>query len=267
MTSFARKVLNDLPAPTNTGAANNLQILQEFTNRTPKAGGKVDVQISPTLSLFGRVGWRDADIFDNPPISRTVRRRAATRETYVTQQAVLERLDLYAERHVAARSALRLVDHEGGQESRGARRRAASAEVDVRHHRAAERSARRGGPADAVDHRLLGPWPAGDQPAVAVSDGLQSEGQLHLAAGPPLAQDRLRVPARADRSAGRQPALRPRFLRRPVLEGGVDRGQQQPLQPRRLHVRRALDLRAQQHPRRRAASRTCTSCICRTTGA
>ena len=62
-------MLNDLPAPTNSGTANNLQILQEFTNRTPKAGGKVDIQFSPRLSAFGRVGWRDADIFDNPPIS------------------------------------------------------------------------------------------------------------------------------------------------------------------------------------------------------
>ena len=84
----------------------------------------------------------------------------------------------------------------------------------------------------------LGSRPPGDQPAVAVPDGVQPEGQLHLAAGPSLAQDRLRIPARADRSAGRQPALRPRFLRRPVLAAGVDRGQQQPLQPRRLHVRR-----------------------------
>ncbi len=69
MTAFARKVLNDLPAPSNAGTANNLQILQEFTNKTPKAGGKVDVQFSPKLSAFGRVGWRDVDIFDNPPIS------------------------------------------------------------------------------------------------------------------------------------------------------------------------------------------------------
>jgi hypothetical protein len=69
MTAFARKVLNDLPAPTNSGTANNLQILQEFTNRTPKAGGKIDIQINPKLSAFGRFGWRDADIFDNPPIS------------------------------------------------------------------------------------------------------------------------------------------------------------------------------------------------------
>jgi outer membrane receptor protein involved in Fe transport len=69
MTAFARKVLNDLPAPSNSGTANNLQILQEFTNHTPKAGGKVDVQFNPRLSAFGRVGWRDADIFDSPPIS------------------------------------------------------------------------------------------------------------------------------------------------------------------------------------------------------
>lgn len=69
MTAFARQVLTDLPAPTNGAAANNLQILQEFTNRTPKAGGKVDIQISPRLSAFGRFGWRDADIFDNPTIS------------------------------------------------------------------------------------------------------------------------------------------------------------------------------------------------------
>lgn len=85
MTAFARKVLNDLPAPTNSGTANNLQILQEFTNQTPKAGGKVDIQISPRLSVFGRVGWRDADIFDNPPISGTSG-GAGNAQTYVTNK-------------------------------------------------------------------------------------------------------------------------------------------------------------------------------------
>lgn len=69
MTPFARKVLNDLPAPSNGGTVNNLQILQLFTNSTDKAGGKVDVQISPRLTAFGRIGWRDADIFDQPSIS------------------------------------------------------------------------------------------------------------------------------------------------------------------------------------------------------
>ena len=53
MTSFARKVLNDLPEPTSAATTNNLQILQEFTNSTPKAGGKVDYQISPNPRVFG----------------------------------------------------------------------------------------------------------------------------------------------------------------------------------------------------------------------
>ncbi len=85
MSAFARQVLNDLPQPTNAGAANNLVILQEFTNRTPKVGGKVDVQINPRLSLFGRVGWRDADIFDQPPIDGPSG-GAGNSETYVTNK-------------------------------------------------------------------------------------------------------------------------------------------------------------------------------------
>jgi hypothetical protein len=85
MTPFARKVLNELPAPTNSGTANNLQILQEFTNRTPKAGGKVDLQVSPRLSLFGRIGWRDADIFDMPPIDGPSG-GAGNAQTYVTNK-------------------------------------------------------------------------------------------------------------------------------------------------------------------------------------
>jgi hypothetical protein len=68
MSDFARKVLNDLPAPINSAASNNYMLLAEQTNDTPKAGGKVDLQISPRLSAFGRVGWRDVAIFDTPSI-------------------------------------------------------------------------------------------------------------------------------------------------------------------------------------------------------
>src|SRR5688500_11357877 len=85
MTAFARKVLTELPAPTNAATANNLAVLQLFTNRTPKAGGKVDIQVSPKLSLFGRVGWRDADILDNPPIAGPSG-GAGNAETYVTNK-------------------------------------------------------------------------------------------------------------------------------------------------------------------------------------
>jgi TonB dependent receptor len=69
MSAFARKVLNDLPAPINSGTANNFMLLGNQTNDTPKAGGKVDLQFSPRLSAFGRVGWREADIFDTSSIS------------------------------------------------------------------------------------------------------------------------------------------------------------------------------------------------------
>src|SRR5262249_33279856 len=68
MTAFARKVLGGLPAPNLPGAANNYSVLQAFTNDTDKAGGKVDLQINPTISMFGRFGWRDLSTNDQPPI-------------------------------------------------------------------------------------------------------------------------------------------------------------------------------------------------------
>ena len=68
MTAFARKVLGGLPAPNVAGAANNYSIAQLFTNDTDKAGGKVDLQVSPALSLFGRYGWRNLNTDDQPPI-------------------------------------------------------------------------------------------------------------------------------------------------------------------------------------------------------
>ena len=68
MTAFARKVLAGLPAPNVAGAANNYSIAQDFTNDTDKAGGKIDVQFSPALSMFGRYGWRSLNTNDQPPI-------------------------------------------------------------------------------------------------------------------------------------------------------------------------------------------------------
>jgi hypothetical protein len=85
MTDFARKVLGDLPQPTGPGNTNNLAVLQDFTQDIPKVGGKVDIQFSPTLSAFGRVGWRDADIFDNPSIPGPSG-GGGNAETYVTNK-------------------------------------------------------------------------------------------------------------------------------------------------------------------------------------
>jgi hypothetical protein len=68
MTALARKVLGGLPAPNVAAAANNYSIAQLFTNATDKAGGKVDMQVSPALSMFGRYGWRDLSTNDQAPI-------------------------------------------------------------------------------------------------------------------------------------------------------------------------------------------------------
>jgi hypothetical protein len=68
MTSFARKVLSALPDPTNANASNNYQISQDFTNHNDKYNGKVDTQLSPTLTAFGRFGWRRVALYDQPGI-------------------------------------------------------------------------------------------------------------------------------------------------------------------------------------------------------
>jgi Carboxypeptidase regulatory-like domain/TonB-dependent Receptor Plug Domain len=66
MTSFARKVLGDLPDPNLAGTANNYSVLQDFTNNSDKAGGKLDVNLSQDITLFGRYGWRDLETVDQP---------------------------------------------------------------------------------------------------------------------------------------------------------------------------------------------------------
>ena len=68
MTAFARKVLTELPEPTSSAAANNYSILQEFTNTTDKWNVKSDIQVNDALTAFGRFGYRDADLFDEPPL-------------------------------------------------------------------------------------------------------------------------------------------------------------------------------------------------------
>src|SRR2546430_1574032 len=68
ITNFARTVLGALPDPNLPGAANNYSILQDFTNHSNKAGGKVDLQLSPAVSVFGRYGWRDLQTQDQPAL-------------------------------------------------------------------------------------------------------------------------------------------------------------------------------------------------------
>jgi hypothetical protein len=68
MTSFAREVLSALPDTTVPGNTNNFSSLQEFTADSNKAGGRVDLQATPTLSMFGRYGFRNLTTDDQPNI-------------------------------------------------------------------------------------------------------------------------------------------------------------------------------------------------------
>jgi len=68
MTSFAREVLSALPDTNLSTTTNNYSSLQEFTADSNKAGGRVDVQASPALSLFGRYGFRNLTTDDQPNI-------------------------------------------------------------------------------------------------------------------------------------------------------------------------------------------------------
>src|SRR3954471_1904990 len=68
ITTFAQTVLSGLPDATSAGNTNNYTTLQDFTADYNKANGKIDFQATPTLSLFGRYGFRNLDTFDQPPI-------------------------------------------------------------------------------------------------------------------------------------------------------------------------------------------------------
>jgi hypothetical protein len=68
MTVLAQRVLGGLPDPNVSTTANNYSILQDFTNHSNKAGGKVDLQLSPSMHAFGRYGWRDLQTQDQAPL-------------------------------------------------------------------------------------------------------------------------------------------------------------------------------------------------------
>jgi hypothetical protein len=68
LSPFARQVMNALPDPSNSAASNNFILEQQFTNHTDKAGGKIDLQLSQTLSASARYGWRDLLTNDQTPI-------------------------------------------------------------------------------------------------------------------------------------------------------------------------------------------------------
>ena len=61
ITSFARQVMNDLPDPNLVGSANNYAAQRYNNSPSKKASGKLDLQATQRLRLFGRFSWRDAN--------------------------------------------------------------------------------------------------------------------------------------------------------------------------------------------------------------
>ena len=254
MTAFARKVLGGLPDADHAPAPRTTtRSLQEFTNDSDKAGGKVDLQVSPTLSLFGRYGWRDLDDLRPAADSAAVGRRRQ-RQHLRAQQAARARRDLHAER--AARCS---KCASAGRTRRPARTRRRSA-ATARSTRSASPGCRpiRASPAACRRSLITGYSDLGRQatnPQWQYPTVWNPKVNYTWLRGPALAQDRLRVPAHRRRGAGRQPALRPRHLQPASSRGRPAPRAEQPLQPRRLHARPALAVRAQQ----RAGRATCAS--------
>ena len=165
MTAFASKVLSQLPDTTSAGNTNNYTVLQQFTNHTDKAGGKVDMRLSDRASVFGRFGWRDLNTVDQAPIplpaggggNGTIyaqNKQLALGSTYVLGNASL------------------LEARFGWSRTRGGKNPPAlgstSALRRVRHHRLAERSANCRRIAVADHHGLHRARPPGHEPAMAV---------------------------------------------------------------------------------------------------
>ncbi|MEQ1883725.1 MAG: TonB-dependent receptor [Bryobacteraceae bacterium] len=68
MTSFAQKVLNDLPTPTGSGRSNNYQQLSLDRNYNDKYDARLDGQITNSMLAFLRWSQRKVNIFNEPDI-------------------------------------------------------------------------------------------------------------------------------------------------------------------------------------------------------
>jgi hypothetical protein len=251
MTAFARKVLTELPAPTNDRTSNNYQILQNFKNNTDKAGGKVDIQFSPRLSAFGRVGWRDADIFDQPNIPLPSG-GAGNAQTYVRNKQLAGGLT-----YVPTGTSLLEVRF-GWSYTQGGKNPAALV----------------AGEASALDAYGISGLPndprvAGGLPTQLIN-GYSDLGRQ--ATNPQWQYPRVYNPKvnyswlqgrhslktgyefqHIQTDAGRQSLVRPRSVRRQLHQTCGCR-REQSLQPRGLHVRSAVDVCAEQHLDRQPAA-------------
>ena len=257
-------MLSGLPDTNLPGNTNNYSTLQEFTADSNKAGGKVDVQLEPELSIFGRYGFRNLTTDDQPNIPLPSG-GAGNGHIYAKQPAVRAR-------HApGCRNSTSLLEVRFGYSWTQAGKNPPALGTDS----ALDQF---GLPGLPTDDRISGGLPT--QLITGYSDlGRQAtnpQWQYPTVYNPKvnytwtMGEHSFKTGyefQRIDtRGAGREPALRPRHLQRPV-HPARRRGVEQSLQPRRLHARPARAVRAQQRARREPAAQHALRCISRMTGA
>ena len=255
MTAFARKVLTELPAPTNDRRLE--QLLRSCrTSRTPRTR-----PAARSTSRSTRRCRPSAASAGATSTSSTTRRSRCRRAAPATPHDLRRATSSSRSASTYTPTSTSLLEVRFGWSTH--RRRARTRR---RWARAPARSTRTASPACPTDPRVAGGLPT--QLITGFSDlGRQATNpqwqyptvynpkvNYTLADGPPLAEERLRVPAHPDRSAGRQSALWPRHLRRAVLAG---RSASPPpttctTSPTSCSALR-IDLRAEQHLHRRTS--------------
>ena len=75
---FAYKVLNDLPDPNGPGRSNNYQALLLVRDYADRFDGKIDGQITSTMTAFVRFNQRKDNVYFQPDLPGAAARRTAT---------------------------------------------------------------------------------------------------------------------------------------------------------------------------------------------
>ena len=251
ITPFARAVLAGLPEPTRSGTSNNFDSLPRREDFNDKFDVKVDHQFGPRMTMFGRYSHRNLENFEPPPIPgetgspanafvHVKNQQAAAGFTFTVTPTSLLEVRLGVSRTKAGKEppgvgGPTMLDLYG----------ITGLPTDPRFAGGLDRAGR--GRADRVG-------PPEQQSAVPGSFGLQPAHQLLVDSRPPELQDRLRIPGDQHADRRLQPEVRPRYLQRQLQPFRHGACRCRCLQPRRLHVRPAQQLRDHQPVHRQPAS-------------
>ena len=251
ITPFARQVLAGLPAPTQPGIANNFDSLPRREDYNDKYDVKVDHQFSTRMTAFGRWSHRKVDNFEPPPIPG---------ETGSPSNAFVHVLnEQFAGGFTYTLTPTSLLEMRLGV----SRTKAGKEPPGVGGPTMLELYGITGLPTDPrfagglTEQGVTGWTTWGRQnsnPQFQDPSVINPRINYSWLRRPSELQDRLRVPGDQHADRRLQPEVRPRHLRRASSAVRPTRGRRPGhLQPRRLHVRRAQQLRAHQPVHRQPA--------------